>query len=257
MILLLAASRNQHTLSHSYTNLLHPWSGWSVVSALFDSVMCYICVFPCKMPDQAMQRNIYFNIIICGIMSAEKINPFDLNRTEYAELLGISPEAVRMRLRRGKLEGEYKFENGKYFFRAPLKARDYQVKTTGQMSTLKKKINRGAHETSKNPRYYPQLKARNEAVKLAALKYKISDEIQDRLPRAIEIAQREYLDDRKKLEESNNSRSKLHQYTTGIFNESNKGYDDLRYHNGRAHESQPNKFTATNRGRYKTPKEYY
>ena len=48
-------------------------------------------------------------------MSAEKINPFDLNRTEYAELLGISPEAVRMRLRRGKLEGEYRFENGKYF----------------------------------------------------------------------------------------------------------------------------------------------
>ncbi len=190
-------------------------------------------------------------------MSAEKINPFDLNRTEYAELLGISPEAVRMRLRRGKLEGEYKFENGKYFFRAPLKARDYQVKTTGQMSTLKKKINRGAHETSKNPRYYPQLKARNEAVKLAALKYKISDEIQDRLPRAIEIAQREYLDDRKKLEESNNSRSKLHQYTTGIFNESNKGYDDLRYHNGRAHESQPSKFTATNRGKDWTKKEYY
>ena len=157
----------------------------------------------------------------------------------------------------GKLEGEYRFENGKYFFRAPLKARENQVMTTGQMSTLKKKINRGAHETSKNPRYYPQLKARNEAVKLAALKYKISDEIQDRLPRAIEIAQREYLDDRKKLEESNNSRSKLHQYTTGIFNESNKGYDDLRYHNGRAHESQPNKFTATNRGKDWTKKEYY
>ena len=35
---------NQQTLSHSYTNLLHPWSVWSVVSALFDSVMCYICV---------------------------------------------------------------------------------------------------------------------------------------------------------------------------------------------------------------------
>jgi hypothetical protein len=77
------------------------------------------------------------------------------------------------------------------------------------------------------------------------------------LPRAIEIAQREYLDDRKKLEESNSQRSRLHQYTTGIFNESNKGYDDLRYHNGRAHESQPNKFTATNRGKDWTKKEYY
>ena len=73
------------------------------------------------MADQQLQRNITLDILICGIMSAEKINPFDLNRTEYAELLGISPEAVRMRLRRGKLEGEYKFENGKYFFRAPLR----------------------------------------------------------------------------------------------------------------------------------------
>ena len=46
------------------------------------------------------------------------------------------------------------------------------------------------------------------------------------------------------------------QYTSG-FLESNKGYDDLRYHNGRAHESQPNKFTATNRGKDWTKKEYY
>ncbi len=75
-----------------------------------------------------------------------------------------------MRLRRGKLEGEYKFENGKYFFRAPLRARDYLGQPPGQMSTQKKKINRGAHDTSKNPRYLPQLRARNEEVKLAALK---------------------------------------------------------------------------------------
>ena len=46
-------------------------------------------------------------------MNYDKINPFDLNRTEYAELLGISPNAVRMRLRHGKLEGEYIFKEGK------------------------------------------------------------------------------------------------------------------------------------------------
>ena len=91
MILALGQSHNQHTLSHSYTNLLHPWSVWSVVSALFDSVMCYIWVLPCRMADQQLQRNITLDILICGTMSAEKINPFDLNRTEYAELLGISP----------------------------------------------------------------------------------------------------------------------------------------------------------------------
>ena len=150
-MILASCITNQHTLSHSYTNLLHPWSGWSVVSALFDSVMCYICVFPCKMPDQAMQRNIYFNIIICGIMSAEKINPFDLNRTEYAELLGISPEAVRMRLRRGKLEESINLKMVN-IFQSPLRARDYQVSHWSNVHP-KKKINRGAHETSKNPRY--------------------------------------------------------------------------------------------------------
>ena len=181
---------------------------------------------------------------------------FDYNAREYAELLGISTNALRMRRRRGLLEGEYEFRNGQYNFRHPPRAREKQVTTIGHLTTkLGRKINRGAHETSKNPRYYPQLRARNEAVKLASLKYKISPEIQDRLPRAIEIAQQEYKADSKNLEES--SKPKIQKYTNGLFSESNFGYNDLRYHNGRAHETQPNKFRATNRGRNKTPKEYY
>ena len=182
---------------------------------------------------------------------------FDYNAREYAELLGISTNALRMRRRRGLLEGEYEFRNGQYNFRHPPRARDYQVKTIGHLTTkLGRKINRGAHETSKNPRYYPQLRARNEAVKLASLKYKISPEIQDRLPRAIEIAQKEYSEDRRKLEES--SRPKISQYTSGLFNESNKGYADISYHNGRAHEQTPNKFRATNRGKnINWEKKYY
>ena len=181
---------------------------------------------------------------------------FDYNAKEYAQLLGISTNALRMRRRRGLLNGEYEFTNGQYFFRHPERARENQVITTGQLTTkLGRKINRGAHETSKNPRYYPQLRARNEAGKLASLKYKISPEIQDRLPRAIEIAQKEYAEDRRKLEESN--KPKLQRYTNGIFNESNKGYDDIQYHSGRAHEVSPRKFRATNRGKDWTKKEYY
>ena len=45
-------------------------------------------------------------------MKTDKQNPYDLNRKEYASLLGISPNAVRMKQRRGKLEGEFIFENG-------------------------------------------------------------------------------------------------------------------------------------------------
>ena len=181
---------------------------------------------------------------------------YHYNAREYAELLGISTNALRMRRRRGLLEGEYEFVNGQYNFRHPQRARENQVITTGHLTTkLGRKINRGAHETSKNPRYLPQLRARNEAVKLASLKYKISPEIQDRLPRAIEIAQNEYREDLRKLEESN--KPKLQRYTNGIFNESNKGYDDMQYHSGSAHEVSPRKFRATNRGKDWTKKEYY
>ena len=44
---------------------------------------------------------------------------FDYNAKEYAELLGISTNALRMRRRRGLLEGEYEFRNGQYNFRHP------------------------------------------------------------------------------------------------------------------------------------------
>ena len=144
-------------------------------------------------------------------MTNKKSNPFDLNRTEYAKELGITPNAVRMRMRRGQLEGEYKFENGKYNFRAPEGARVYMVNKPGQMTTSTKRIiNRGAHETSKNPRYTTALRNRNEAVKLASLKYKVSDKIQSLLPRAIELAEKE-------------NREQLEKKTTPLNNYNNRG----------------------------------
>ena len=82
-------------------------------------------IVACKIADHLLQRNIYFVTLNFGTMNENKLNPFDLNRTEYASLLGISPNAVRMRMRHGKLEGEYIFKNGKYLFRAPKRERDY------------------------------------------------------------------------------------------------------------------------------------
>ena len=82
-------------------------------------------IVACKIADHRL--SVAQNIVILnyGTMNEDKLNPFDLNRTEYASLLGISPNAVRMRMRHGKLEGEYIFKNDKYFFRAPKRARDY------------------------------------------------------------------------------------------------------------------------------------
>jgi len=62
---------------------------------------------PCKKADHLLQRKDNF---VNLNMTNKKLNPFDLNRTEYADLLGITPNAVRMRMRRGQLNGEYKFE---------------------------------------------------------------------------------------------------------------------------------------------------
>ena len=73
-------------------------------------------IVACKIADHRL--SVAQNIVILnyGTMNEDKLNPFDLNRTEYASLLGISPNAVRMRMRHGKLEGEYIFKNGKYFW---------------------------------------------------------------------------------------------------------------------------------------------
>jgi len=228
-----------------------------VVSALNESVICYICAFPCKTADHYFPLH---EIILYYFMGQSKKEPFiiyDYNIKEYAKSLGVSANCIRMRRRRGLLEGEYEFREGKYFYREPSRARENQVITTGHLTTkLGRKINRGAHETSKNPRYLPQLRARNEAVKLASLKYKIDPEIQARLPRAIEIAEKEFAEDKRKLVES--SKPKIQRYTNGIFNESNYGYNDVNYHNGRAHEQTPNKFRATNRGKnINWEKKYY
>ena len=62
-------------------------------------------IVACKIADHRL--SVAQNIVILnyGTMNEDKLNPFDLNRTEYANLLGISPNAVRMRMRHGKLRG--------------------------------------------------------------------------------------------------------------------------------------------------------
>ena len=185
-------------------------------------------------------------------MSAEKINPFDLNQTEYAELLGISPNAVRMRRRRGLLEGQYKFENGKYIFKAPERVRVNQGFDQGYLTPLKKKkrVRRGNHYNANYPN--EAFRKHNEMKMLAALKHRVDPEIQGLLPEAIELAKQ------KRAERSRSSINEqpIKNYGMGLFSESNKGYADPQYHNGRADVYYPDKFKATNRGKIKK-KVYY
>ena len=186
-------------------------------------------------------------------MSAEKINPFDLNQTEYAELLGISPNAVRMRRRRGLLEGQYKFENGKYIFKAPERVRVNQGFDQGYLTTLKKKkrIRRGNHYNANYPN--EAFRKHNEMKMLAALKHRVDAEIQGLLPEAIELAKQK----RAERSRSTINEQPIKNYGMGLFSESNKGYADPQYHDGRADERHPKKFKATNRGTVKNYKYYY
>ena len=77
-----------------------------------------------------------------------KDDHYKFTRSEYAQLLGISSNALRMRMRRGQFGAEYVIKNGNYMFKRP---RDNRVDETSRgYSSLaldartKKKYNRGA-----------------------------------------------------------------------------------------------------------------
>ena len=239
-----------NTNSHNtlYTNQLYPWSVWSVVSALYSYMLCYYLAVACKSVDHPCS---VATIFVTLNMKNENLNPFDLNRKEYAELLGISPNAVRMKQRRGKLEGEYKFENGRYIFRAPQRARANYGQTPGHLTTTKKIYNRGNHYKANYP---------NEAFRLHNER-KMLHAVNERDPGFINSYQEikaKYTQDKAKeqIEKQRQQRSSARAYGTPIFSESNKGYGDPQYHNGRADVYHPDKFKATNRGKIKK-KVYY
>ena len=209
--------------------------------------MCYNWIVACKKFDHLLQRNIK---IVSLNMTKKNLNPFDLNRTEYAELLGISPNAVRMRLRHGKLEGEYIFENGKYIFRAPSRDRANHGSTGGQMTTLKKIYKRGNHFKANYPN--EAFRKHNEAKMLAKLKHNVDEDIQALLPDAIEIAKGKK---REILNEASGRAPNSGRRVSGSFNMggiyhmgSNKGYGTPEYMGGTFND--PNRYyVSTNRGK--------
>jgi len=89
----------------------------------------------------------------------EELDQYSLTRSEYANKIGKSPNAVRMMMRHGKLSGEYRFNGSKYIFKSPERPRgsyDNDHPTITKMTTPKK-VNRGNHFKADYP---------NEAFKL-------------------------------------------------------------------------------------------
>ena len=126
-----------------------------------------------------------------------------MNSHKYAKELGITPNAVRMMMRHGKLSGEYRFDGSKYIFRAPERPResyDNDHPTITNLTTKKiKKINRGNHFKADYPndkfRQYNELKMYNKIKK--TLPDKVLNEIN---PELIELAKEKA---RKKAEDLN------------------------------------------------------
>ena len=122
---------------------------------------------------------------------------FYLTRGEYAKKINKSKGSVIQLMRRGKLENEYIIKNGWYYFRDPSTKRAFKETVHGAIYTPKKIYNRGNHNNAHYPNHAFQ--QHNEMKRLAAAQYKVSKDIQNRLPKAIEMIKEE---DRKKAQHS-------------------------------------------------------
>ena len=136
-----------NTISHNklYTNLYNPRYAWSVVSHLRLSERCYNVALACENYNHPVS---VAKVIMTIKKGQEELDQFTLTRSEYAKELGITPNAVRMRMRHGKLSGEFRFDGSKYIFRSSKRPRenhnnDHPVNV--KMTTPKKTIKRGNH----------------------------------------------------------------------------------------------------------------
>ena len=136
---------------------------------------------------------------------------YTLTRTEFAKAIGKSREAVKKDMQRGKYKQLYIFKNGQYYFKTREGVRENKGLSPVDLYPVKKsKVNRGGHESAVRKGRYP-----NNAF----------------------------------AEHNHTKRNPYSNYTSGLINYSNPGYDSPYFHNGRAHHLQPTNFQETNRGK--------
>jgi hypothetical protein len=144
----------------------------------------------------------------------EELDQYKLSRSQYAKKLGITPNAVRMRMRHGKLNGEYWFNGSKFLFKEPEGPRENHVTDHPQKSsltTLKKTYNRGNHFNAVKNGNYPNeaFKLYNERKKEIATLNKIQGKFKDERHEAEfnrlnkTALDKAYKDSRKKLNDYN------------------------------------------------------
>jgi hypothetical protein len=114
---------------------------------------------------------------------------FYLTRGEYAKKINKSKGSAIQLMRRGKLNNEYIIKNDWYYFRDPSRDRAFKETVHGTIYTPKKIYNRGNHDNANYPN--ASFREHNSMKRLAAAQYKVSKDIQNKLPRAIELIKEE------------------------------------------------------------------
>ena len=148
---------------------------------------------------------------------------FKFTAAEYAKLSNITESAVRKRRLAGKLDGQYKFENGKYFYQSPLKGRPLQDEFTPKIHAKKRR----RHVPRDQVKYtkphmqaandFKQLFAINGRLKKAELDYITEDVIKIAKERHQQQLQLKLNENDKKIKNSN----MFSKYGRGIYDARN------------------------------------
>jgi|TARA_Y100000294_G_scaffold14198_1_gene12626 hypothetical protein len=131
-----------------------------------------------------------------------------LSTPEFALMLGCSTEALRSRRRRGELEGQFKYDGQKYWWKSlrPItvkKIRNDRLKVSSSLSRASRKRRRGVHISGQETKYPNQaFKQANEIRLLATLKNNLPKSVINEItPEAVKVAQDNLLKKRLKQQE--------------------------------------------------------
>ena len=101
---------------------------------------------------------------------------YTLTRSQFAKEIGKSREAVKKDMQRGKYKELYIFKNNQYYFKSREAVRENKALSPVNLYPVKRKINRGGHESAVRKGRYPNraFAERNHMKKFIALRGKLS-----------------------------------------------------------------------------------
>ena len=203
-------------------------------------------------------------------IGAKELAEYKFTHEEMARLLGISSNALRMRMRNGNHdEFQMSYIKGKKMYKRP---RDYlgirppgrwaghtpkQKLSVVRKPSSRKKVNRGNHFDADYPN--DSFKQHNDIKMMARLKGNLDQVTTNLIPEAIQIAKvnrrrrsKDFHTRREEYERAQRAR------TVTWSNESNRGYGSVQYHSPNAHLLEPKKFTPSKGKETKSyEKKYY